>query len=158
MTLTDIIAKITLFAKRIIVNDNSSSALVTVNQSGSGDAIYANGKIKASDSIFADQSFLSQTGIFTNYEGNDYVKLDSSDDSIRFYSNNTEMVTILTSGNLGIGTNAPAARLHVNGPVRLDVNTSIVATAGSVTLPSNPVGFIVVNIQGTDIKIPYYAT
>lgn len=39
MKLTDIIAKITLFAKRAIVADNSSSPAVTVNQSGSGDAI-----------------------------------------------------------------------------------------------------------------------
>ena len=32
------------------------------------------------------------------------------------------------------------------------------ATAGAATLPANPVGFVTVNILGTDRKIPYYAT
>lgn len=36
MTLTDIIAKMTLFAKRAIVNDNSSNTTVSINQTGSG--------------------------------------------------------------------------------------------------------------------------
>lgn len=31
------------------------------------------------------------------------------------------------------------------------------ATAGAATLPANPVGFVTVNILGTDRKIPYYA-
>ena len=39
MTLTDIISKITLFAKRAIVNDNSSTALVSLNQNGTGSAV-----------------------------------------------------------------------------------------------------------------------
>lgn len=35
--------------------------------------------------------------------------------------------------------------------------TSASATAGSATLPSNPVGFIVVTLpNGTSAKVPYY--
>jgi hypothetical protein len=45
----------------------------------------------------------------------------------------------------------------VSGDVRLDVTTDTTATAGAETLPANPVGFIEVNIGGTNRKIPYYA-
>lgn len=37
-------------------------------------------------------------------------------------------------------------------------NTATSATGGAQSLPANPVGFIVVNIAGTNRKIPYYAT
>lgn len=38
-----------------------------------------------------------------------------------FRANNTERMTILTSGNIGMGTNAPSNRLHINAtnPIRL---------------------------------------
>lgn len=39
MTLTDIIAKITLFSKRIIVSDNSANDAVRITQTGSGNAL-----------------------------------------------------------------------------------------------------------------------
>ncbi|MGE4399410.1 MAG: hypothetical protein AB7D29_07805 [Campylobacterales bacterium] len=35
--------------------------------------------------------------------------------------------------------------------------TSLSATAGSATLPVNPVGFISVKLGGVSVKIPYYA-
>lgn len=35
--------------------------------------------------------------------------------------------------------------------------TSATATAGAATLPANPVGFLTVNINGTNVKVPYYA-
>jgi len=40
------------------------------------------------------------------------------------------------------------------------INTSVAtgASAGADTLPANPVGFVVININGTSRKIPYYAT
>lgn len=30
------------------------------------------------------------------------------------------------------------------------------ATAGSATLPANPVGFVLIKVNGVDSKIPYY--
>lgn len=35
--------------------------------------------------------------------------------------------------------------------------TATSATAGSATMPSNPVGFIIVKIGGSNVKIPYFA-
>lgn len=68
-------------------------------------------------------------------------------------------------GRLGIGLTAPSAsnKLHIdsgtNVAVRIDGsgNTAATATAGAAALPANPVGFLIVNIAGTDRKIPYYA-
>jgi hypothetical protein len=85
MTLTDIIAKITLFAKRAIVNDNSSSPAVTVNQSGSGDAMR-----------------ITQTG-----SGNALVVEDSA-------SPDTTPFIVKSDGQVGIGTTAPASKLHIS--------------------------------------------
>ena len=36
-------------------------------------------------------------------------------------------------------------------------STATVATAGVVTLASGPVGYIVVSLNGTNVKLPYYA-
>jgi hypothetical protein len=43
------------------------------------------------------------------------------------------------------------------GALALNVVSTNVATAGSATLPSNPVGFFVMNLNGTNVKVPYYA-
>jgi hypothetical protein len=65
------------------------------------------------------------------------------------------------TGKVGVGTSTPANMLHVNAgsstAVRIDGATSTTASSGSATLPSRPVGFLTVNIGGTDRKIPYYA-
>jgi len=45
---------------------------------------------------------------------------------------------------------------HVATDIRIDGTTSTSATAGSATLPSNPAGFLKINIEGNDYKLPYY--
>lgn len=45
MTLTDIISKITLYAKKAFISDNSSTAAISVTQSGTGPAITTNASI-----------------------------------------------------------------------------------------------------------------
>ena len=44
----------------------------------------------------------------------------------------------------------------ITGNVALTNTTSITATAGTHTLPANPVGFVTININGTNFKLPYY--
>ena len=57
----------------------------------------------------------------------------------------------------GIGS---AESMFVAGGIRVNPSSRIStsASAGSQDLPSNPVGFISVNINGTDYKVPYYNT
>jgi len=71
----------------------------------------------------------------------------------------TERMRISNAGSLGVGTTAPLSRLHVAGDLTVSsATTATAATAGAETLPANPVGFLVVSINGTSRKIPYYAT
>ena len=38
----------------------------------------------------------------------------------------------------------------------LNFSSATIATAGSATLPANPVGFINITINGVPYKVPYY--
>jgi hypothetical protein len=38
----------------------------------------------------------------------------------------------------------------------LNFSSSATATAGSATLPANPVGFMLVTVNGQQYKVPYY--
>jgi hypothetical protein len=61
--------------------------------------------------------------------------------------------------NVGIKTYNPASALHIQGDLTMTTATTAdTATAGAQPLPANPVGFLVVSINGTSRKIPYYAT
>jgi hypothetical protein len=63
------------------------------------------------------------------------------------------------TGNVGIGIAVPSSKLHVDGDITVSsATTATTATAGAQTLPANPEGFLVVSINGTSRKIPYYAT
>jgi hypothetical protein len=63
------------------------------------------------------------------------------------------------SGNVAIGTATASSKLHVVGDLTVaSATTATAATAGARTLPANPVDFLVVSINGTSRKIPYYAT
>ncbi len=61
---------------------------------------------------------------------------------------------------IGISTNTPDTNsvLHVAGEFRLDATTATTANSGGQTLPSNPVGFVQIIVNGTNFKLPYYNT
>jgi hypothetical protein len=70
---------------------------------------------------------------------------------ISFFTSNTERLRILSSGNVGLGTTAPTARLHVNGTSRFSggdmlIDTSASSTAGQLQL-MNPARTFQTNIQ-----------
>jgi hypothetical protein len=64
---------------------------------------------------------------------------------------NTTVMQVSPSGTVTVGPSG------FTGTFSLNNLTATTASAGSRTLPSNPVDFLVVNINGTDRKIPYYA-
>jgi hypothetical protein len=69
-----------------------------------------------------------------------------------------ERLRVKSNGNVGIGVN-PTSKLHVDGDLTLaNATTATAATAGAETLPANPVGFLLLSLNGASRKIPYYAT
>jgi hypothetical protein len=71
---------------------------------------------------------------------------------------NVERLRVKANGRVGIGVD-PSSALHVDGDVTVsNATTATTATAGARTLPANPVDYLVVSINGTSRKIPYYAT
>jgi hypothetical protein len=68
--------------------------------------------------------------------------------------------SVLSGGNGSVQTLTLTAVAPTVGAsqVGLGGTVSATATAGSATLPTNPVGFIIFNVAGTAVKVPYYAT
>jgi hypothetical protein len=53
-------------------------------------------------------------------------------------------------------TNRPARSWQQYFVNLLNFSSSTTATAGSATLPANPVGFMNVTVNGQNYKVPYY--
>jgi len=107
MTLTDIIAKITLFAKRVIVNDNSSSTAASISQSGSGAAVAVNQSgsgvaVAVNQSGSGDALRITQTG-----SGNALVVEDSTNPD-------TTPFIVKSDGKVGIGTTTPDTAMEIS--------------------------------------------
>jgi len=72
----------------------------------------------------------------------------------------TERMRIKENGRVGINETSPASTLHVAGD--LTVSSATVATAATAgangDVPAQVVGYLVINLNGTSRKIPYYAT
>jgi hypothetical protein len=71
----------------------------------------------------------------------------------------TTRVTIDNFGNVAIGNVTPSSKLHIVGDLTMSsatLATSATAGANGAT-PAQVAGYLVVNINGTSRKIPYYA-
>lgn len=93
------------------------------------------------------------------------ISKESSDNSLNIWqggiqgSPTANRLFINTLGNVGIGTVTPSSKLHVAGDLTLSSATvATSATAGTNgDVPAQVEGYLVVSINGTARKIPYYA-
>ena len=152
MTLTDIIAKITLFAKRAIVNDNSSNTAVSINQTGSGIGLSVAStagtglsvKSVAGTSVLVENTnpVAGKGGkleIFHPTNG-DFV-FDGGTDGLFVFTNTTATgttgfnaaKTFFNGGNVGIGIANPTFKLEVEGNIKAG-RTDTVNEGGQIQL------------------------
>jgi hypothetical protein len=69
--------------------------------------------------------------------------------------NQIKNVGAVTAAKLAVNGAAPTVPA---GQLGLGSGTAAAATAGAATLPAHPVGFLVLNLGGVTVKVPYYAT
>jgi len=74
-------------------------------------------------------------------------------------TDSVERMRITGAGNVGVGAYNPLSKLHVNGDLTITSATvspsAVAGTNGDV--PTQVVGYLAVNINGSPVKIPYYA-
>jgi hypothetical protein len=118
----------------------------------SGSITFANsGNITAAGNITATSGGITATsGNLTITAGNIIVTAGT----ITASGNITSTAGNLIAGALVLTASAPTVSASQLG---LGATTAATATAGSATLPANPVGFLIFNLAGTTIKVPYYA-
>jgi hypothetical protein len=142
-------ANIANFVQIVLQNtSNSSSAstdFVVSNDAGSPTINYGDFGINSST--------FSGTGNFQK-AGAVYLYASSSDISIGTWSANA--IHFIA----GSSTNADAMTVNANNTVTIATlaqSTSSTATFATSSLPLVPAGYIIVNNNGTNVKIPYYA-
>lgn len=139
------------------IYNTSGSVIVDISDAGLvnfGTVSNARGRLNFTNSTTLDRVFL-------NHEIDSVVSYGIGVDSGNLFTIgttsglNTWSTKFLQASSTGACTLGPSAGGVTH---RFNTNTSTTATAGSRTLPANPVDFWIVNINGTDRKIPYYAT
>jgi hypothetical protein len=92
-------------------------------------------------------------------DGGSSIAFETTPAGSRTTDRRTENMRITSAGNVGIGTSSPSSKLHVAGDLTMSsATTAPSATAGTNgDVPAQVEGYLVVNINGTARKIPYYA-
>jgi len=136
-------ARGTIAAPTIVQNGDAIGSLIFYGEDGAG--IDLAGQM----SVIVDGTpALNKIPIAINFE----TRNDSSN-----YAN--RLCIDGAAGNVGVNTTSPSSKFHVNGDVTVTsatTATTVGGAGGASALPATPVGYLVVNINGTARKIPYY--
>lgn len=147
-----------------VFQSGAQTSLIVPSPSGGNAALALNARTTTGDSFAA---FGTNTDSTPNYwvagnknSSNNFVICNGSDLTA------TPLLTIDSAGKVGVGETTPGTLLTVgansdttNQNIRINGKTSTGASAGTLTnTPSagDPAGYLSVNINGTERKIPYW--
>ena len=118
-------------AGNVGIGTTSFGSLLTVGSSSTRGTLNVVGSSTAAPAIsLTDPRFVGGGNQYSIYSGlSSFGNLDIYDQFAGAYR-----FTISSAGNIGIGTNAPQARLHVRGDIRLGANGELRATSGEENL------------------------
>ena len=120
--------------------NNASSDYVAVNDTGS---VYADFGVTSSTYVGTGNFYKSNSAYF--YGGGSDVYIGSiSNNAVHFVANNSTTDAMVVNANNTVTINAYAGTTNAN------------ATFNTSSLPLVPLGYLVLNINGTNYKIPYY--
>ena len=117
LTTTNIMKFVTNSAERMRLDTSGNLFLNAFSGRGGGSTgyIFKLNPGKVYFEIMANNTTMQSDILFTDGASGAYgiVGYDHSNDSLRIYTNSAERLTINSSGNIGIGTSSPSAKLHV---------------------------------------------
>lgn len=106
--------------------------------------------------LYFDIGTIAGTGIADLFLYHNNTKLAEFYDGLTYFAiRGSAGATGFMLGGTAV-TTRPEGTWNFTAPSDLLFNTATTATAGTATLPANPVGFISIPINGTIQKIPYY--
>jgi hypothetical protein len=109
------------------------------------------GNINLTENLSAGGYVQAETGKFVNINNNDFIILDPDDRSFRIFLNEEEKVTLLSGGNLGIGTVLPSEKLTVIG--NISATHVIYASGGNSQIWNHAYNNGVFAVSGTPHQI-----
>jgi len=129
MTLTDIISKITQYAKKVIVNDTTGTgdALSITGTTGTGASITTTTGTALKLQQNSTNPLQGGTLEFFKSGGGDMV-FDGANDGIFVFANTstaTTKATVFSGANVGINISAPTTSLDVRGDINNAVNNFV---------------------------------
>lgn len=136
------------------VSINQNDGRVGINQITPQADVHLNGRL-----CFGNSNGI-QMSISNDFGTNNYLTIVAGIQGIRTVNpSNTLNHVMITepSGFVGLGTLSPSSKLEIFGDLTLtSTSTTTAAVAGTRVLPSNPVDFLVVKINGNTRGIPFY--
>lgn len=126
--------------------NNSGTQVASIDTSGN---LSISNILSSYNDVKTSGDFISQTGKFTNYEENDYILIDPSNDSISFVSNAIEAARIISNGNFGVGTATPNERLTVVGDISATGDVSV-NTGSRLNLATGSTGMSIFRDAGAN--------
>ena len=116
-------------AKTVAITNPSATTALTINQSLAGNGLVINSVDGTSLSIQSSKTNPIGGGTLNFFGANSDMEFNGASDGVFVFRNTSTAVTKATSfdgANVGIGTSAPTATLHVAGTARVDGAVTIV--------------------------------